>query len=65
MDSRIGVGRHTHLRGISAIPTMLLVDKDGKVVSLNARGEKLREELARLLGPVEEEKPGKKEKAQQ
>ena len=27
--------------------------------------EKLHEELARLLGPAEEEKPGKKEKAQQ
>ena len=48
--------------GISAFPTVLLVDKNGKVVSLNARGEKLREELARLLGPVEEEKPEKKEK---
>ncbi len=31
--------------GVSAIPTMILVDKDGKVVSINARGE----ELKRLL----------------
>jgi thiol-disulfide isomerase/thioredoxin len=42
--------------GIMSIPTMVLVGKDGKVVSLNARGEKLKEELAKLLGPVEEKK---------
>ncbi len=41
--------------GISAWPTMLLVGKDGNVVSLRARGETLREELKRLLGPMEEE----------
>lgn len=46
--------------GISAFPTQLLVGRDGKVVSLNARGEKLREDLSRLLGPAGEEKPGKK-----
>lgn len=40
--------------GVTSWPTMLLVGKDGKVVSLNARGEKLREELQRLLGPIEE-----------
>lgn len=30
--------------------------KDGKVVSLNARGDNLKAELAKLLGPVEEKK---------
>ena len=42
--------------GIMSVPTMVLVGKDGRVVSLNARGEKLKEELAKLLGPVEEMK---------
>lgn len=39
--------------GINAIPAVFLVDKEGKVVSMNARGEKLGEELAKLLGPAE------------
>jgi len=46
--------------GIMGVPTMMLVGKDGNVVSLQARGPKLGEELARLLGPAksaEEEKP--------
>ena len=53
--------------GIMAIPTMVLVGKDGRVVSLNARGEKLKEELAKLLGPVEEKKDvkGSEEKKQE
>lgn len=41
--------------GISGIPTAILVNQDGKVVTLRARGEQLREELAKLLGPLEEE----------
>lgn len=36
--------------GISGIPTAILVDKDGKVVHMNARGEVLPEELKKLLG---------------
>lgn len=39
--------------GISGIPTAILVNQDGKVVSLQARGENLQEELAKLLGPVD------------
>ncbi len=40
--------------GIGGIPTAILVDKDGKVVNMNARDRVLREELQRLLGdPVE------------
>jgi thiol-disulfide isomerase/thioredoxin len=48
--------------GISAFPTMLLVDKDGKVVSLRARGPVLRAELARLLGPIDTQEDKDKEK---
>lgn len=36
--------------GISGIPTAILVDKDGKVVHMNARGKILPEELKKLLG---------------
>jgi thiol-disulfide isomerase/thioredoxin len=40
--------------GIGGIPTAILVDKDGKVVHMNARGENLPAELKRLLGdPIE------------
>lgn len=39
--------------GISGIPTCILVDQKGNVVSLNARGPKLGEWLTKLLGPVE------------
>lgn len=37
--------------GVTAIPRVLLVDKDGKVVSTNARGAKLGQLLEKLLGP--------------
>lgn len=54
--------------GIMSIPQLILVGKDGNVISLHARGPQLGEELAKLLGPAEEkgkaesqEKP-KKEK---
>jgi thiol-disulfide isomerase/thioredoxin len=36
--------------GIGGIPTAILVDQQGKVVNMNARGEVLGEELKRLLG---------------
>ena len=39
--------------GVMAIPTMILVGADGKVVSTRARGDVLREQLEKLLGPVE------------
>jgi thiol-disulfide isomerase/thioredoxin len=35
---------------INAIPAMFLLDKEGKVVSTNARGELLEKEVKRLLG---------------
>ena len=39
--------------GVSGIPTAILVDKEGKVVSMSARGNKLNELLEEILGPVE------------
>lgn len=41
--------------GISGIPTAILVDKEGKVVSMRARGTELNRVLEELLGPVETE----------
>lgn len=38
--------------GISALPTTILVDAQGRVVSLNARGEELGKQLQQLLGPA-------------
>jgi thiol-disulfide isomerase/thioredoxin len=35
--------------GISGIPTVILIGRDGNVVTLNARGERLGEELAKLF----------------
>ncbi|MCE9544042.1 MAG: TlpA family protein disulfide reductase [Planctomycetia bacterium] len=46
--------------GIMGIPAVILVDRDGKVVSLNARGPELGKQLAKLIGPAkgaEGEKP--------
>lgn len=37
--------------GVNAIPTMILVDRDGKVVELQARGQNLDRKLQELLGP--------------
>ena len=47
--------------GVEGIPALLLVGKDGKVVTLKARGPDLGKELERLLGPVPEKaEPAKK-----
>ena len=40
--------------GVMGIPTVILVDKDGIVVSTKARGPELGKQLATLLGPAEE-----------
>jgi peroxiredoxin len=37
--------------GVTAIPRAILVNKDGVIVSAEARGPELGEQLARLLGP--------------
>jgi thiol-disulfide isomerase/thioredoxin len=39
--------------GISGIPAAILVDKNGKVISMNARGDELNKQLEKLLGPAE------------
>jgi thiol-disulfide isomerase/thioredoxin len=43
--------------GVAFLPTVLLVGKDGNVLTFDARGEELGKQLERLLGPVEREKP--------
>jgi thiol-disulfide isomerase/thioredoxin len=50
--------------GIGGIPTAILVDKDGKVVNMNARGEILQEELIRLLGDPVAKPEAEKEAAE-
>jgi thiol-disulfide isomerase/thioredoxin len=37
--------------GVMGIPTVILVDKEGKVVSIRARGPELGKQLEQLLGP--------------
>ena len=49
--------------GVMSIPTVILLDKEGKVVSLNARGEELGTLLAGMLGPVEE-KPSEQDETE-
>ncbi|MBC8869644.1 MAG: HEAT repeat domain-containing protein [Planctomycetes bacterium] len=46
--------------GIRSVPTMFLVDRDGKVVTDNARGKKLHEFLNDLIGPPGSAAPTKK-----
>ena len=43
--------------GIITLPELILVGKDGKVVSISVRGPALGRELAKLLGPVESPEP--------
>jgi hypothetical protein len=42
--------------GVFGIPQMILVGKNGKVLTLNARGPALGEQLEKLLGPPAEKK---------
>ncbi len=46
--------------GVEGIPAMMLVGRDGKVVTLKARGDDLGKELERLLGPTPEATEPKK-----
>lgn len=48
--------------GINGIPTGILVDREGKVVSLQALRENLDEELEKLFGPVEKKPAGEEKK---
>jgi thiol-disulfide isomerase/thioredoxin len=52
-DEKTGAGWETPLAiyyGIQSVPTAILVDQQGKVISLNARGENLTRRLEELLG---------------
>jgi len=49
--------------GVMSIPTMILVGRDGKVISITARGPILKAELAKIFGPIEE-KPKEDNKEQ-
>jgi len=46
--------------GVMGIPEVILLGRDGKVVALEVRGARLRKELEKLLGPVEEKRAEKK-----
>jgi thiol-disulfide isomerase/thioredoxin len=39
--------------GVFSIPTMILLGKDGKAITINARGDALTKELEKAFGPVE------------
>jgi len=45
---------------VMSIPQMILVDKSGKVVSLEARGPELGRQLEKLLGPAKKKEAGEK-----
>jgi thiol-disulfide isomerase/thioredoxin len=47
--------------GILGIPTMMLLDKEGKLVTMSARGPELGKRLETLLGPAEEKRPQDKD----
>lgn len=49
--------------GITAVPTVMLVDKDGTVITFEVRGEQLGKKLEELLGPPEPPAEEKKEQA--
>ncbi|MBQ3350619.1 MAG: TlpA family protein disulfide reductase [Thermoguttaceae bacterium] len=41
--------------GVTGIPTMILIGPDGKVITINARGQALEKALAEIYGPMKEE----------
>jgi len=50
--------------GVSGIPTMILIGKDGKVISTKARGSVLETELAKIFGPIPKEEAAEEEAEQ-
>ncbi len=42
--------------GVTGIPTMILIGKDGKVITVNARGKALEKALEEIYGPMPEDK---------
>jgi thiol-disulfide isomerase/thioredoxin len=51
-DAAAGENSLADYYGVNAIPALALVDKQGKVITLDVRGPRLEEELAKLLGPA-------------
>ena len=51
--------------GIGGIPCPILIGADGKVLSLNARGEELEEQLAKIYSEVKEETPAEETPAEE
>jgi thiol-disulfide isomerase/thioredoxin len=51
-DAAAGEKSLAEYYGIAAIPALALVDKQGKVITLDVRGPRLEEELAKLLRPA-------------
>lgn len=43
--------------GVTGIPTMILIGPDGKVITINARGQALEKALAEIYGPMPKEEP--------
>lgn len=56
-DTKAGDVTMSEYYGVIAIPCMILIGKDGKVVSIDARGETLEKYLAEQLGPMPKEEP--------
>ena len=61
-DNEQGETPSANYYGVMGIPTVILVDKEGKVVSTMARGPELGAQLEKLLGPAEPEKKDAEEK---
>lgn len=55
-EEKQGIDGHPLARryGIASIPSVFLVDQEGKVVSMQARGRELTNQLEKLLGPIDE-----------
>jgi thiol-disulfide isomerase/thioredoxin len=50
LTEKAGLPKQGTLYAIQGVPTMFLVDKNGKIISTTVRGEKLEETLAKLFG---------------
>ncbi len=50
--SKLVPGQLANYYGVFGIPTLILLGRDGKAISLNARGEALTHELEKAFGPV-------------
>jgi thiol-disulfide isomerase/thioredoxin len=69
LTEKAGLPKQGEFYGITGVPTMVLIDKEGKIIDAEARGEKLQKKLAVLFGeketaPADGSKPEKSETAQ-